>query len=148
MKKTKECIIMKFKNNKKGFSFVEIIVAIAITLILSTLAVPKYKEYKGKALDLKAVDSGQKIYAVCIDNYINSGVFDGTEIEGEITKLLGVKVDELAVNSTTGDVTVKYPMNNKNYTLAITESDSSFVINDGAKDIYSSKQKETPSSEG
>lgn len=130
---------MKFKNNKKGFSFVEIIVAIAITLILTTLSIPQYQKYKDKALDLKAVDSGQKIYSVCIDSYINDGAFTGENIEKAVVDLLGFGKDKLTFDSATeGVFKVTYNMNNNDYTLGITESDSNFVINDGTKDIYSS----------
>ncbi|GAA0177239.1 hypothetical protein SH2C18_05050 [Clostridium sediminicola] len=138
MNKIKECIIMKLKKNKKGFSFVEIIIGIAISLILATYSIPKYKEYKGKALNLRAVDSGRKIYGVCIDSYINNGEFSSAKIQDEVTNLLGLTA---TVTDSEDDVTVVYPLNKKKYTLEITGNDSSFIIKEGENKIYSSKEE-------
>ena len=68
-------------NNIKGFSLVELMVAVGIVGVMSSVAVPKYQKYKVNATRAEAQSSLSSMYTLQQLYYTENdqyGVFDGT----------------------------------------------------------------------
>jgi type IV pilus assembly protein PilA len=132
-------------NKKKGFSIIEILVVMTITLILLSIMAPKYMTYRDKAKELKAVDLGRKIYSVYLDSYMNEGAYDGIALKTDIKTMLGINEDQITPSEESGIVTILYPCDGKDYSIEVDETSGNFIVQEGTKEIYSSNQYATVS---
>ncbi|MFH1530890.1 MAG: prepilin-type N-terminal cleavage/methylation domain-containing protein [Pseudomonadota bacterium] len=62
-------MLSKFRNNKKGFTLIELMIVVAILAILSVVAVPAFIKYMRKAKTAEAVDMLDKIYKGAVDYF-------------------------------------------------------------------------------
>ncbi len=96
------------KYSTQGVSLVEIMVAIAIIAILTSIAIPAYTRYAQKALRHEAIADLLKIQLIQ-EHYRNYNASYGTE-----TQLATYNGGSLPITSTTG-----------NYTITVTDSTGS-----------------------
>lgn len=67
---------MKNISNCKGFTLLELLITMSIILILSSVAIPAYKDYRKKAFDVRAlsdlknVTTAQELYFMDNEEYL------------------------------------------------------------------------------
>ncbi|MBF0440657.1 MAG: prepilin-type N-terminal cleavage/methylation domain-containing protein [Oligoflexales bacterium] len=72
--KTKQFLKIK---NSKGFSLVELMIVVGIIGILATIAVPKFKNFQGKARMAEAKNMLQQIFTLEESYYADNGTYVG-----------------------------------------------------------------------
>ncbi|SHH37569.1 type II secretion system protein [Clostridium grantii] len=127
-------------NKKKGFSIIEILVAMAITLILLSIMAPKYMAYRDKAKELKAVDLGRKIYSVYLDSFMNEGGYDAAVLKVDINTMLGIAGTDITLSDNDDPVTIEYPCDGEEYSVEINKANGNFEVKHDSNEIYSSNQ--------
>ena len=70
------------KNNKKGFTLIEIMITVAIIGILAAIAIPAYSGYT-----LKAKTSKLQVPMEAISGYLDSLIAEGTNIKTDVTAI-------------------------------------------------------------
>lgn len=93
------------RNNKKGFTLVELIVVIAILAILALILVPAITSYVGKATDAKNEASAKALYNKALLLATDEGA-DKDYIEEGLADDLGAD-DEVVVNMDDAGVVVE-----------------------------------------
>ena len=59
---------MNKKNNRKGFTIVELVIVIAVIAILATVLVPTFGDVINKANESKALQAGKNAYSLYVAN--------------------------------------------------------------------------------
>jgi len=78
------------KENKKGFTLIELIVVIAILAILMALAVPAYTGLKKQSASQVAKANARSCYtAIKAVEAMNTGTLTATELASKATEMLG-----------------------------------------------------------
>ncbi len=62
---------MRFNNN--GFTLIELLIVIGIIGVLAAIAIPKFQQYKSRALDGEAKSNLHNIYLTCKAYWTDSG---------------------------------------------------------------------------
>lgn len=130
-------------NKKKGFTLIEIIVAVTIIIILSALAVPKVSGYISKAKEANVISMSKQIYNAAMWSYSQQGnTFDADKIEAAVTSTTNIKATEIDTTVNTADVNITFKNNDKDYTIVILKDDNTYVVNnkDGSELFSSAKQ--------
>lgn len=118
---------------KKGFTLIEIIVAVTIIIILSALAVPKVSGYISKAKEANVISKGKQIYNAAMWTYSEQGnTFDEQKVSDAVTQTTSIEIAK--ANVTTGDsgksVEITFANDNKNYILSIKKDTNTYTIDD------------------
>ena len=80
---------------KKGFTLIEIMVAVAIMLVLMGFLVPKLSGYRAKAMEAKAINTGKQIYSAAMTSYsMTNGEFKPTDVGNVITDTLVLQIQQ------------------------------------------------------
>ncbi|MBL4937927.1 type II secretion system protein [Clostridium sp. YIM B02515] len=125
------------KIKRKGFTLIEVLIAITIVVILASLSVPKVAAYIDKAKDAKALTCGKQIYTAAMWSYSDQGnKFIKNKVEESISTATNVIVSIEANKVTDSTAEINFSSDNKNYTLAISDSGNSYVIKEGNNQIY------------
>lgn len=136
-----KCIINR-KN--KGFTLIEVIVAVSIVIILSTLAVPKVSGYMAKAKEAKTMSMGKEIYTAAMWSYADQGdKFTVDNVKAAVETTSNIKLiteTPIALNGTHG-VKISYISDSKTYEIDIDGDASNYTITDktaGSSWVYDS----------
>jgi|GEM_PF-1145837 len=137
---------MKLTNNikkqanrkKKGFTLIEIIVAVTIVIILSALAVPRVSAYISKAKEASAISAGKQIFTAAMWSYSeNNDKFDVGKVTDSVEKTSNVKLSAtspVTVDSTNNkSVTINFESDKKPYILKINGDSNSYTIEDNSE---------------
>lgn len=121
---------MEKRNHKrnKGFTLIEVIVAVSIVIILATLAVPKVSAYLSKAKEAKAMSVGKQIYNAAMWSYTNSGdKFTANDIKSSVSSVSNVNLSE---NPTVdGDkATINFTSDSNTYEVVVDGVNNSYTI--------------------
>lgn len=104
------------RNNKKGFTLVELIVVIAILAILALILVPAITSYVGKATEAKNEANAKALYNKALLLATEEGATEGT-IKTGLAGDLG-KGDSVEVNMVSGVVqSITYTTGGKSITI-------------------------------
>lgn len=124
------------KSTKKGFTLIELIVVMAVILVLSSFLMPKFKGYREKATKLKVIDTGRQIYSAAFVSYMeNDNEYSKDSIQSAVNELVGIA--NISVSESLDEaVTIKYNVDNKEYSLEVNMDNNSYVIKDSDKQIY------------
>lgn len=118
---------MRYISSKKGFTLIELILAMGIILVISSFLVPKFNGYTAKAQNLKVIDTGRQIYLAAMESSI---ALNGEITKEEITKsskdLLGIDIEEATISG--DDVSINYKVDNKSYCIVFSKSNNGFTI--------------------
>ncbi|MFL0269585.1 prepilin-type N-terminal cleavage/methylation domain-containing protein [Candidatus Clostridium radicumherbarum] len=127
---------------KKGFTLIEIIVAVTIIIILSALAVPKVSGYISKAKEANVISKGKQIYNAAMWTYSEQGnAFDKAKIEAAVTSTTNIKATDINATVNTADVTISFKNNDKGYNLVISKDDNTYTVKDtDGNQIFSSAE--------
>ena len=93
-------MLQKLRNNKKGFTLIELMIVIAIIGILAAIAIPNFIAYRDKAFCSQAENDAQNTLAALSSYYA-----DPDHTGAPDTAML-ISVEDLSLNNTTGDVIV------------------------------------------
>ena len=91
-------MLQKLRNNKKGFTLIELMIVIAIIGILAAIAIPNFIAYRDKAFCSQAENDAQNTLAALSSYYANP---DHT---GRPTIAQLISIEDLSLNNTNGDV--------------------------------------------
>jgi type IV pilus assembly protein PilA len=112
----------------KGFTLIEVIIAVSIVVILASLTVPKVTGYIGKAKNAKALNAGKQIYTAAMWSYSDQGnTIDETQIKNTIADTMA-DVSVSSVVKGENSVTVKFLSDNVTYAVVINTSESSYTV--------------------
>lgn len=134
------------KKKSKGFTLIEVIVAVTIVIILGTLAVPKVSGYINKAKEAKVTSIGKQIYNAAMWTYSEQGnSFDSTKIIDAVAETTNMSLDAGSVDTTGNFVKINFSNNSKNYVLKIDKVTNIYTIDDvtistAPKAVFSSTQ--------
>lgn len=131
---------------KKGFTLIEIMVAVAIMLVLMGFLVPKLSGYRAKAMEAKAISTGKQIYSAAMTSYsMTNGVFKTEDVEKVITDTTGVAGTTVKAGTTTNEITVEYSSDSNNYSVIINASENTFQVKDeDGNTLYPERITATP----
>ncbi len=91
-------MLQKLRNNKKGFTLIELMIVIAIIGILAAIAIPNFIAYRDKAFCSQAENDAQNTLASLSSYYA-----DPDHI-GRPTIAQLISIEDLSLNNTPGDV--------------------------------------------
>lgn len=96
--------LKKLKNNKKGFTLIEIIVVVVILAVLMAVAVPAVMSYLDEADDAKFETAGHALFTAVQTEYARDYA-DDKNINGSAWGLTNdnTKYQEVAINRVIGD---------------------------------------------
>lgn len=131
---------------KKGFTLIEIMVAVAIMLVLMGFLVPKLSGYRAKAMEAKAINTGKQIYSAAMTSYsMTNGEFKPDDVGNVITDTTGVAGTTVKAGTTTNEITVGYSSDSKDYSVSINATDNTFTIKDkDGNTLYPERITATP----
>ena len=110
------------KNNKKGFTLIELVIVIAILAILALILVPAIGKYIGNANDAKNQASARGIYTNAVLAMSTSIEDNYSDVDKATAELSNTDADKIEVYQHEGNVTyIKY----------IYGSETEFVTFDG-----------------
>lgn len=122
---------------KKGFTLIEIMVAVAIMLVLMGFLVPKLAGYRAKAMEAKAINTGKQIYSAAMTSYsMKDGKFIDTDIDDVVKNATGITPVEISVDSSkTNESTIKYTSDGNDYSVFIDAANGTYQVTkiDGEK---------------
>lgn len=118
---------------RKGFTLIEVIVAVSIVIILASLSVPKISGYIGKAKNAKAVSIGKQLYSAAMWSYSEKGgSFNQADISSAISTVTGVTGASVLVPSyNSQNVTISFTSDSDNYSLTINAATNVYNIKKG-----------------
>ena len=97
------------KNNKKGFTLIELVIVIAILAILALILVPAIGKYVGNANTAKNEASARTIYTNAVLAMSTSKEDDYTGVDAETALLSNIDASKVEVYQVDGNVTyIKY----------------------------------------
>jgi prepilin-type N-terminal cleavage/methylation domain-containing protein len=91
-------MLSKLKNNKKGFTLIELMIVIAIIGILAAIAIPNFIAYRDKAFCGQAEHDAQNTLAALSSYYADP------DHVGMATVAELISLEDLSLNNTTGNV--------------------------------------------
>lgn len=125
------------KLKRKGFTLIEVLIAITIVVILASLSAPKVVAYIDKAKDAKALTCGKQIYTAVMWSYSEQGnKFKKAAIEAAIQSSTNIQNSIVTANETTNTAKIEFSSDNKDYSLEIGDSGNSYIIKEGSRQIY------------
>lgn len=150
MKKSR--LISRMRSNvSKGFTLIEVVVAVSIVILLASLTVPKVSSYIDKAKNVKVINTAKQIYTAAMWSYTeNNNQFTDAKIIAAISKLSDVPAitedkitDDTPASNNTGKVTIEFSSGGKTCSIIIAKSDNSYVVKEGANNIFESSNWNT-----
>ncbi|SKA76885.1 type IV pilus assembly protein PilA [Clostridium sp. USBA 49] len=125
---------------KKGFTLIEVIVAISIVMILASLTVPKVTAYIDKAKNTKVISQGKQIYTAAMWSYSEeNGTFNSNSISEAINTVAGISsINEIKVNNK--NVAISFTSDNDIYLLNINGDSNGYTISLDNKLIFDSSK--------
>ncbi|MCM0650389.1 prepilin-type N-terminal cleavage/methylation domain-containing protein [Clostridium swellfunianum] len=117
-----------YSRSSKGFTLIEVIVAVSIVVILASFAMPKVTGYIGKAKQVKLNNIAKQIHTAVMWSYGEQGnTINTTNISSIITDTLsGITVN--LVTSSNNVVTVLFTNDSIQHTATINVSDNSYTV--------------------
>lgn len=130
---------------RKGFTLIEVIVAVSIVIILASLSVPKISGYISKAKNAKVVSIGKQLYSAAMWSYSEKGgSFDATDISTAISSVTGITGASVSVAANSPqNVAIVFTSDSVNYQLNINASTNIYSIRKneaGATAFFTSTQ--------
>lgn len=136
---------MKIKTQRraKGFTLIEVIVAVSIVIILATLAVPKVSGYLSKAKEAKAMSIGKQIYNAAMWSYADQGSkFVATNVSDAVKNTTNITLTADDVTVTDKILTVTYTNDSKDYKITVNPDTNNYTVTNTTDSIqvFSSTQ--------
>ncbi|MFC1884961.1 prepilin-type N-terminal cleavage/methylation domain-containing protein [Thermodesulfobacteriota bacterium] len=128
------------KNDKKGFTLIELMIVIAIIGILAAIAIPNFISYRNKAFCSKAETDAKNILAAVSDYFSEP---EHTALPG-ITDLIGFAFSTDPAN--TGNLTAAG--NDPNRTITATVTDVSGRCPRGSNGVYQESMPRDSANDG
>lgn len=90
------------KFQQKGFTLIELMIAIAIVGVLAAIAVPAFANYLARARVAEAINYAQGCKAGYIEFYATNGTLPANNIDANCPSITTQNVDLVRITSTTG----------------------------------------------
>lgn len=110
---------------QKGFTLIELMIAVAIVGILSAVALPAYQDYTIRAQVTEGISLASGAKAFVAEYHSNKGDFPDATAVAEYPGATGKYVDNVAITADTGAITATFG-NDANSN--ITEDDGNTVV--------------------
>lgn len=122
----------------KGFTLIEVIIAVSIVVILSSLTVPKITGYIDKAKNAKILNTGKQIYTAVMWSYSDQGnTFNLTKLLETVSSTSGITgINSSAISIVSTLVTIPFSSDSANCSVIIEATDSSFKVMKGTTKIF------------
>lgn len=125
---------------RRGFTLIEVIVAVSIVIILASLTVPKVAGYIEKAKNAKVISEGKQLYTAAMWSYSENGGFNESDVLSAINAVSGVggiTSESIKVNNSK-DVEISFKSGDVTYKLTINSDTNGYTIESDDKQIFSS----------
>ncbi|MCM8711026.1 prepilin-type N-terminal cleavage/methylation domain-containing protein [Clostridium sp. SYSU_GA19001] len=129
---------------KKGFTLIEVIIAVSIVVILASLTVPKVSGYIEKAKNTKAISMGKEIYSAAMWSYSEqessfSNKSNILNAINDVTGVQGLTSDSITI-ADSKNVSIKFTNDNNVYVININANTSGYTIMKDDTLIFNSNQ--------
>jgi type IV pilus assembly protein PilA len=91
-----------FRRLSKGFTLIELMIAIAIVGVLAAIAVPAYSNYLARARVAEAVNYAQSCKTGYVEFYSTNGSLPTNNLQANCPNLVTANVQSVAITSTAG----------------------------------------------
>ena len=101
--------------NRRGFTLLELMVAMAIVALLTSLAAPQYREYRQRGYDLRALSDlrnvaiAEEVYYFDSETYLSCSDSECEELPGIASLSEGVTL-EISADEDTFTGTARHPL--------------------------------------
>jgi type IV pilus assembly protein PilA len=138
MKNIKNILMIKFK--KKGFTLIEVIVAVTIVVVLASLSVPKVTGYINKARNAKIINIGKQMYTAVMWSYGEQGnTINETQINNTIAGIISLSSVPTVTKATDDrSVTITFTSDSAVCTIVITPEENNYLISKNSIGIFNS----------
>lgn len=128
---------------KKGFTLIEVVVAVSIVIILASLTVPKISGYIEKTKNAKVISMAKQVYTAAMWSYSEQGSsFNASSILDTINAVSGVQGingDSVSVVNSKNAV-VAIMSDNTTYYVKINADTNGYLVTKDDKTIFNSAQ--------
>jgi type IV pilus assembly protein PilA len=109
------------KNNKKGFTLLELIIVCSLIALLAGLAIPNYSRYRQKAEELKAISCGNQIYNAFMLYYKgDTSKLNSPDFNSKLLNIIDYDIKSITITSEEGvTASINYLYDNLSYVLII-----------------------------
>jgi type IV pilus assembly protein PilA len=132
----KKCRICK----AKGFTLIEVIIAVSIVVILASLTLPKVTGYIDRAKTAKVLNAGKQIYTAAMWSYSDQGnTISEDKIKNAVADTMSLgTVPTVTKNDVDKSVTIAFTIDSVICTIVIVPDNNSYIIKKNGIDIFNS----------
>lgn len=132
----KKCRICK----AKGFTLIEVIIAVSIVVILASLTLPKVTGYIDRAKTAKVLNAGKQIYTAAMWSYSDQGnTISEDKIKNAVADTMSLgTVPTVTKNDVDKSVTIAFTIDSVICSIVIVPDNNSYIIKKNGTDIFNS----------
>lgn len=126
----------------KGFTLIEIIIAVSIVVILASLTLPKVTGYIDRAKTAKVLNAGKQIYTAAMWSYSDQGnTISEDKIKNAVEETMSLgTVPTVDLDADKESVTIAFTIDNAECIVEIVLENSSYTVSKDGIEIFDSNE--------
>jgi type IV pilus assembly protein PilA len=126
----------------KGFTLIEVIIAVSIVVILASLTLPKVTGYIDRAKIAKVLNAGKQVYTATMWSYSDQGnTISEDKIKNAVADSMSLgTVPTVDLDADNKSVTIKFTIDNAECIVEIVFENSSYTVSKDDIEIFDSNE--------